>query len=223
MNRGDHLVTPRNGYTHHGLYVGSDLVIHYAGLSDGFNKESIELTSLDSFCNGCGYIIKSHPFRIFDGEKSVERAYSKLGEDSYNIIFNNCEHFVTWCIYGIHSSSQVNTALSVAVVTTNLLLSQYGKKLAGDVVLEESTKLLAQKASAETVRYAMTSNLTKSAASSAIGLATASTVTGTTTAGVVSAIAVGSAASVASTVLLPATVAIGVGYAAKKLFDKIWG
>ena len=222
MNRGDHLVTPRVGYTHHGLYVGNDLVIHYAGLSDGFNKKSIGLTSLESFCNGKGYTIASHPFRRYNGEESVERAYSKLGEDSYNIIFNNCEHFVSWCINGIHSSAQVNSNLATTTAAASLLINQYNKKMLGDVILEESAKLLAKKAASEAVQNAVAANLAKSATSSAIGLATASTVTGTTTAGVVSAIAAGSAASVASTVLLPATVAVGVGYAAKKLIDWIW-
>ena len=28
---GAHLVTPRRGYTHHGIYVGNGIVIHYAG------------------------------------------------------------------------------------------------------------------------------------------------------------------------------------------------
>ncbi|MGU5583238.1 lecithin retinol acyltransferase family protein [Aeromonas hydrophila] len=32
---GDHLVTARLGYTHHGLYVGGDLVIHYQGPNHG--------------------------------------------------------------------------------------------------------------------------------------------------------------------------------------------
>lgn len=222
MNKGDHLVTPRLGYTHHGLYVGNDLVIHYAGLSDGFNKESIDLTSLDTFCDGNGYTVSPHPFRIFSEEESVKRAYSKLGEDSYNIIFNNCEHFVNWCINGVHSSSQVNAGVTATAATADLLLNQYGTKLVGDAVLQKSTNLLAQQAGTELVKYAAASNLTKTAASSAIGLATAGTVTGTTTAGVVSAIAAGSAASVASTVLLPVTVAVGVGYAAKKLIDWIW-
>ena len=27
---GAHLISPRNGYSHHGIYVGSGRVIHYA-------------------------------------------------------------------------------------------------------------------------------------------------------------------------------------------------
>ena len=30
MQAGDHLISPRPGFTHHGLYVGNNEVIHYA-------------------------------------------------------------------------------------------------------------------------------------------------------------------------------------------------
>jgi hypothetical protein len=43
-----------------------------------------------------------------------------LGEDTYSLAFNNCEHFVTWCILGVKSSAQVNSALiGVAGVAIN--------------------------------------------------------------------------------------------------------
>ena len=38
---GDDLVSPRLGYEHHGLYIGHDLVVHYGGLVQGFNKGTI--------------------------------------------------------------------------------------------------------------------------------------------------------------------------------------
>ncbi|MBP4061169.1 lecithin retinol acyltransferase family protein [Aeromonas sp. Prich7-2] len=34
---GAHLVTPRTGYDHHGIYVGNGKVVHYAGFARGFN------------------------------------------------------------------------------------------------------------------------------------------------------------------------------------------
>jgi hypothetical protein len=30
---GSHLVTPRRGYLHHGIYVGARKVVHYSGLA----------------------------------------------------------------------------------------------------------------------------------------------------------------------------------------------
>ena len=48
MQVGDHLVTPRTGYTHHGLYMGNQQVIHYEGkLGEGAG--CITQTSLQAF------------------------------------------------------------------------------------------------------------------------------------------------------------------------------
>ena len=38
------------------------------------------------------------------------RAHNRLGERSYNLLFNNCEHFVMWCIKDQHHSPQVTEA-----------------------------------------------------------------------------------------------------------------
>ena len=37
---GAHLVSPRWGYTHHGIYTGGGRVIHYAGLSEGWRTRT---------------------------------------------------------------------------------------------------------------------------------------------------------------------------------------
>lgn len=37
LQRGDHLVSSRLGYSHHGLYVGNNQVIHYQGPFSGMN------------------------------------------------------------------------------------------------------------------------------------------------------------------------------------------
>lgn len=107
MQRGDHLVSPRTGYSHHGLYLGNQCVIHYAGISDKLTDGSIMPTSLESFCQGNGYSVIDHPDRIFDREASILRAYSRMGEQQYSLAFNNCEHFVNWCIEGEQASEQI--------------------------------------------------------------------------------------------------------------------
>ena len=35
----------------------------------------------------------------------------RLGEQRYNLLFNNCEHFAVWCKTGQHRSGQVERAL----------------------------------------------------------------------------------------------------------------
>jgi len=111
MIKGDHLVTERIGYTHHGLYIGDNEVIHYAGFSEDMDKGKIEITSYEDFSQNKNTYIKTHFNRVYNEIESVTRAYSRLGEDEYNLVFNNCEHFVSWCIDGLARSEQVEIFL----------------------------------------------------------------------------------------------------------------
>ena len=89
---GDHLFVQRYGYTHHGLYYGQGKVIHYTG-------ESIVIDSIDIFADG-EKVLKKHYLEsptIYSPAEIIVRAESRLGELKYNLIFNNCEHFVRWC------------------------------------------------------------------------------------------------------------------------------
>jgi len=38
---------------------------------------------------------------------TLRRAMGRLGEQNYNLLFNNCEHFAHWCKTGRHRSRQV--------------------------------------------------------------------------------------------------------------------
>lgn len=107
---GAHLVSPRRGFKHHGLYIGRGKVVHYSGMARSFGlKElrhiislvhygSIVKTSLKQFCDGHGFYVVEHPHARFPGELAVDRAKKRLCERSYYIYSNNCEHFVNWCI-----------------------------------------------------------------------------------------------------------------------------
>ena len=110
MQRGDHLVTARTGYEHHGLYLGQEQVIHYT-------PDGVLLTSLDGFCAGQSCRVRPHPCRRHDADASICRACRRLHEQGYSLLFNNCEHFVTWCIEGTSGSNQVRNA---AVVTASV-------------------------------------------------------------------------------------------------------
>ncbi|KJH44442.1 NC domain protein [Dictyocaulus viviparus] len=52
----------------------------------------------------------------------VERATLKLGSGNYNVVFNNCEHFVKWCRYGNKMSEQALVFKSVVLGSTLALL-----------------------------------------------------------------------------------------------------
>jgi len=41
--------------------------------------------------------------------EAVRRARSRLGENRYHIIRNNCEHFCEWCLNGVSRSRQLES------------------------------------------------------------------------------------------------------------------
>lgn len=51
---------------------------------------------------------------VFTSEEAISRAESRIGEDSYNVFFDNCEHFVMWCKFGVEESKQVRAACATA-------------------------------------------------------------------------------------------------------------
>ena len=105
---GTHLKSSRGIYSHHGIYVGNEEVIHYSGFSEMGKIGKIEKVSLNEFSGNTGYEIIKHNNTQYSGIEIVKRAKSRLGEDAYHIITNNCEHFVNWCIKDKHFSTQAS-------------------------------------------------------------------------------------------------------------------
>ena len=97
---GAHLVTPRWFYRHHGIYAGCGRVIHYAGFKRLFHRGPVEEVSLEHFSGGKGLRVKVWAAARFSGAARVERARSRLGEDRYRLLTNNCRHFARWCVAG---------------------------------------------------------------------------------------------------------------------------
>src|SRR5262249_45819563 len=102
-----HLVTPRMLYTHHGIYVGNGRVIHYDGLAYGWRRGQVVDVPLRRFAHGRGIRVRRDA-RCFDPGTVVERAHSRLGEQSYRLMTNNCEHFCAWALNGESRSSQID-------------------------------------------------------------------------------------------------------------------
>ncbi len=123
MQAGDHLVTFRMGYTHHGLYLGNKEVIHYEGSSLGNLSGRITQVSLDEFCQGNGCTVRDYPIRIYGRKESVQRAYQRLGEAQYDVLLNNCEQLVTWCIMGFAYSEQINELVALGIAGKSIMAS----------------------------------------------------------------------------------------------------
>ena len=109
MAAADHLQVPRQHglFNHHGIDLGDGTVAHY------LEGREILRSSTDDFRQGQPLTVIAHadasPTRV-----TLRRAMGGLGEQDYNLLFNNCEHFATWCKTGRHRSSQVDTVLERA-------------------------------------------------------------------------------------------------------------
>jgi Lecithin retinol acyltransferase len=107
MGRGDQIYVMREmlgmPYQHHGIDCGDGSVIHYRKVGEA----EIARTSWEAFARG-------NPVRVyaqsvaFIPDVVLERAQSRLGERKYDLFFNNCEHFATWCKTGRNESQQLN-------------------------------------------------------------------------------------------------------------------
>jgi hypothetical protein len=106
------LVAPRRGYTHHGIYVGDGQVVHYAGLARSWKRGPVEIVSLADFSFGRSLWMKPTTTARYVGLQAAQRALSRLGENRYRIVTNNCEHFCAWCLDGESRSGQVDQCLA---------------------------------------------------------------------------------------------------------------
>jgi hypothetical protein len=104
---GSHIVTPRQGYTHHGIYVGERRVVQYGGLSRRLRRGPVEEVSLSQFAQRREIRVRLYESSHFDREEVIRRARLRLGENRYDLLKNNCEHFCEWCMRGEPRSYQV--------------------------------------------------------------------------------------------------------------------
>jgi hypothetical protein len=109
---GAHLITRRSAYEHHGIYVGDGLVVHYTGFACAMHRGPIEETALEQFAGGRQVLVRMHPVLVFSGQAAVLRARSRLGENRYRLLTNNCEHLCAWVLFGEKRSRQVQACLT---------------------------------------------------------------------------------------------------------------
>ncbi|MEM8808390.1 MAG: lecithin retinol acyltransferase family protein [Cyanobacteria bacterium P01_G01_bin.38] len=129
MARGDQVYVMRDlmgiPYEHHGIDCGDGNIIHYRKVGEA----TVSRTSYEAFARGNP--VYPYPQSVsFIVEVVIERAHSRLGEQQYDLFFNNCEHFANWCKTGRNHSKQ---------------LSHFGLHL-GQIKLPQVSKLAEQAA-----------------------------------------------------------------------------
>jgi HRAS-like suppressor 3 len=93
LEPGTELIVDRLAYRHHGIYVGGGLVIHYAGWIS-YRHGLVEAIPLGNFAGKHPIRVGRVPTESLHGEDIVRRARSRLGERCYDVLKNNCEHFL---------------------------------------------------------------------------------------------------------------------------------
>lgn len=135
---------PRNIYTHWAVFIGKHddvpFVVHLSGDEGDFDKISGGDGKFDSFSGTSGLLksvkaqVRCDPLQSVAGQDLVrvnnahdidhqpfppriivERATMQLGAGDYNLVTNNCEHFVKWCRYGNRISGQAVAAKSLVL------------------------------------------------------------------------------------------------------------
>ena len=104
---GTELIVDERGYKHHGIYVGSGRVIHYRGWISA-RHGLVEEIPLADFVGKRRYRAGRRPEDFAHSADIVRRARSRLGERSYSLLRNNCEHLCNWCQIGQSRSAQVD-------------------------------------------------------------------------------------------------------------------
>lgn len=111
-------------YDHMGIYAGNNKVIHYCSSTGNASDAKIQQTDMEPyFKKGSYFILNIENAALFNGEKTVERAKTRLGEKNYNLLQNNCEHFVIWCKTNYSESIQLENLSEKEIVQIKILTS----------------------------------------------------------------------------------------------------
>ena len=108
MTTADHLQVPRQHglFLHHGIDLGDGTVAHY------LEGREILRSPLADFSRGEPVAVVAYPASSCSpAGVTLRRAMGRLGEQNYNLLFNNCEHFAHWCKTGRDRSDQVEDLL----------------------------------------------------------------------------------------------------------------
>ena len=111
MKKGDHIKVRRLGYTHHGIYINGNEVIHFTGEPLRKSHARVESTTLFAFLRGGAPQVVTYG-TCSPPETTLRRAREQAGKAGYSLLFNNCEHFAHFCKTGAKKSEQVKDGTS---------------------------------------------------------------------------------------------------------------
>jgi hypothetical protein len=156
LKTGDHIAWhQRLAYWHHAIVVDvrddKIQVINYDGPVGTASKGEIVKEWNDS-CDQL-YRIDYCPKDCNHPDTVVERAHSKIGERSYNLLTNNCEHFARWCKTG-HKRSLQAESFGRSIWKRLVLLADISRSKRGQAAIKHGMKALRSSSSAVTSKRA---------------------------------------------------------------------
>jgi len=140
MRAGDLVEFHRGLYTHWGVAIGNGKIIHLSG-DDGdglgthvggklgsisgsvFTISGVSFDKAKVRCDDFWDVARESKADVNNSKDEyiradaehviVKRALSRLGNIGYNMLWSNCEHFASWCRYGMAWSEQVDKFMRV--------------------------------------------------------------------------------------------------------------
>ena len=100
---------------HYGIFVSEDEVIAFGLPPTAENlqhQQDIKVLATDIDVFSCGNMIETAQLTLkekrkrLSPDKTVSAARARIGEGGYNLIHNNCEHFVNEIVFGEKISEQ---------------------------------------------------------------------------------------------------------------------
>lgn len=106
---GDHIYVKRRRqfYSHHGIYAGNGQVWHFKGAVREKEDPTVIISDIATFLNNGKLQRRSYDRRLPHAE-TLQLARAHLAQKGYSLVFNNCEHFATYCATGKKKSTQVS-------------------------------------------------------------------------------------------------------------------
>ena len=143
MAKGDHLAVYCGAYSHHAVDLGDGRVVQFGSGIGGRTNPRIEVVGKSVFAQGNRPRLVNTP-TIYRSDEIVERALSRLGEQEYSLLSNNCEHFVNWCRTGHAESRQVNRVVERTASAVTKLASKSAAKGLSRIAAKSGTKVAAK-------------------------------------------------------------------------------
>lgn len=140
MKAGDLIEFHRGLYTHWGVAIGDGKIVHLSGDEDDglsanvggklgsvsgsvFTISGVNFEKAKVKCDDFWDIARKSKANVNNSKDEyiradavhviIDRALSRMGVIGYNMLWSNCEHFASWCRYGMAWSEQVDKFMRV--------------------------------------------------------------------------------------------------------------